>query len=75
MATVFIFAAHFSVAIIRGQCLFFLKTTDINDGWIRFIQAIQRQLLDAVSSSCSLSVVLSALEMSRTTQTELPLAW
>ena len=70
----FFFATHFSVAIIRGQCLFFLKPADINDDWIGFTQAIRQRLLDSVSSSCSLSVVLSALETSCTTRTELPLA-
>ena len=41
---------------------------------IRYIQVIQRQLLDAVGSSHSLSVLLSAMETSNTTQTALALA-
>ena len=46
------------------------------DGWIRYVQVIQRWLvLDAVSSACSLSVMHSTVEMSRTTQTALEQAW
>ena len=49
--------------------------TDINDGSIRHVWAIQWQLLDAVCSTHSLSVLLSAAEMSHTTRTALALAW
>ena len=35
------------------------KTTDINDDWIRYVRAIQWQLLDAVSSTYILTVLLS----------------
>ena len=66
-------AAHFCVAIIRGWLLFkgsvqfFGKPADINNGLIRYVQALQRWLLGAVSSLHSLLVLLSAMGMSRTT--------
>ena len=44
-------------------------------GRIRYVRAVHRQLLDAVSSLRSLSVLLSAVETIRTTQTALVLAW
>ena len=44
--------------LFEGSVYFFLKPADINDGWIRFTQAIQQWLLDAVSSLCSLSLLL-----------------
>ena len=53
---------------------FFRKPTDINNGWIRNVQAIQWRLLDDVSSKQTQSVLLSVVEMSRTTQTALALA-
>ena len=73
-ATIF-FAACFSAATIEGGVYFFGKLTDIKDGWIRYIRAIQWWLLDAVSSLHSLSVLLSAMETSRTTRIALVLAW
>ena len=69
--TLFLLLLLFSAVTIWGWLLFeggyylrvanyFLgKPTDINDSWIRFVQAIQWWLLDAVSSSSSLSVLLS----------------
>ena len=60
------FLCLFSAATIRGRSLFkggvyfFGKPTDIKDGWIRCVRVIQRWLLDTVSSSRSLSVLLSA---------------
>ena len=50
------------------------KPANINNGWIRHIQAIQWQLLDAVSSKDSIWVLLSAMDTSRTTRTALALA-
>ena len=42
--------------------------------WIRYVRAMQWWMLDAVSSKHSLSVLLSAMETNRTTQTALVLA-
>ena len=42
-------------------------------GWIRYVR--WWWLLDAVSSTCSLSLLLSAVGTTRTTQTVLALAW
>ena len=55
-------------------CVFFFieKPADINDGWIRYVRAIQRRLLDAGSSVRNLSVLLSAKERSYTTRTASP---
>ena len=50
--------------LFEGAIYFFGKSADINDGWIRYARAIR--LLDAVSSTHSLPVLLS--ETSRTTQ-------
>ena len=61
--------------LFEGSVYFFGKAADINDGWIRYVQAIQQQLLDAVSSLHSLSVLLSAMETSHKTQAALVLAW
>ena len=75
------FAADFCAATTRGQLQFeggvyFLgNPANINDGWIRCIWVIEWQLLDAVSCKRSLSVLLSAMETSHTTQTALMLAW
>ena len=49
------------------------KPADSNDGWIRYMRVIQLGLIDAGSSTCSLSVLLSAVETSlRTCTEELP---
>ena len=73
--------ACFGAASIWGQLLFkggiyfFGKSAGINDGWIMYIRAIQWWYARAVSSKHNLSVLLSAMEMSCTTQTALALAW
>ena len=59
----------------EGGIYFFGKPADINDGWIRYIWVIQWQLLDAVRSKHSLSVLLSAVETSCTTWTPPVQAW
>ena len=74
----FLCGYNLRAATIWGRILFesgvYLsgKPTSINDSWIRFVRAIQ-QLLDAFSSMRSLPVLLSAVEMSRTSQTALEL--
>ena len=68
----FFLLLFFCATTIQGQHLF---PWDIDDGWIRYIGAVQWRLLDAVSSTPhSLSVLLSAVVMSRTTWTVLALA-
>ena len=57
-------AAGFSVATIRGWHLF-----------SRYIWAIQIGMIDAGSSMCSLSVLLSAVKVSPKTQTGQELHW
>ena len=76
------FSARFCAATIQGRLLFeggvyfFGKPADTNDSWIRYEQTIQWQLLDAFSSKNSLSILLSAVGMSRTTRTVLaPARW
>ena len=59
----------FGAASIWQQHSFFAKATDINNSWIKYTPAIQWRLLDAVSSKCSFSVLLSGMETSHTTQT------
>ena len=61
--------------LFKGSIYFFGKPGDINDGWIRCIQVRRWRLLDTVSSMHSLSVLLSAVGTTHTTQTVLPLAW
>ena len=56
----------FGAASIWQQHSFFAKATDINNSWIKYTPAIQWRLLDAVSSKCSLSVLLSGMETSHT---------
>ena len=65
----FLCSYYSRVATIWGWRLFPWKPTDINNGWIRYVQAIQWWILDAVNSTWSISVLLSAVETSRTTQT------
>ena len=60
--------------LFEGGVYFIGKPADINDSWTRYIQAIQRRLLDAGSSTRNLSVLLSAMEKSSTTRTALALA-
>lgn len=73
--TFFFLLLVFVQLLFEGGIQVFGKPTDVNDGWIRYIQAIQQQLLDIVSSTCSLSVPLSAMVISRTTPTALALVW
>ena len=76
-ATIF-FAVGFCAATIQERLLFesgihvFGKPTDMNDGLIRYRRW---RLLDAVSSKRSLSVLLSAVETTRTTRIAQALAW
>ena len=52
----------------------FVLVRDINDGLIRYVRVKWRSLLDAVSSTCSLSVLLLAIEITCTIQIALVLA-
>ena len=61
--------------LFEGSIYFFGKRTSIKNYWIRYIRAIHWQLLDAVNSTRSLSVKLSAVKMSHTTPIALALAW
>ena len=61
--------------LFEGSIYFFGKPTSINNYWIRYVRAIHWQLLDAVNSTRSLSVMLSAVKMSHTTPIALALAW
>ena len=53
--------------IHEGGVFFFGKPADINGGRTKYVQAIKGQMLDTVSSTRSLPVLLSAMETSRTT--------
>ena len=55
--------------LFEGGVYLFGKLVGINHNWIR---TIQWQLLDAVSSKCSLLVLLSAVETSHTYNTSSP---
>ena len=60
-ATATIFSLLVSLWLLfKGDVYFFGKPEDINNGWIRYVQLIQRRLLDAVSSLCSLSMDILA---------------
>ena len=61
--------------LFEGGIYFFGKPGDINDGWIGYERVRRWWLLDAVCSTHSLSVLLSAVGTTRTTQTVLALAW
>ena len=54
---------------------FFGNPADISDGWIRYVWVRWWRLLDAVSSTRSFSVLLSAVESTHTTWIALTLAW
>ena len=73
-ATIY-FAAGFVWVLFEGGAYFFGKPGDINEGWIRYVRVRRWWLLDAASSMRSLSVLLSAVGTTRTTQTVLALAW
>ena len=66
--TTFLWSEATVCLFLCAYYLFFGKPADINDYWIKHIRVIQWRLLDAVSSMCSLSVLLSTMETSRTTQ-------
>ena len=57
----------------RVAFISFERPADTNDGRIKYVRVIQWRLLDAVSSMHSLTVLLSAMEKSHTTQTALVL--
>ena len=67
--------SFFWQVLFEGSDYFCGKPADVNDGWIRYIRAIQWRLLDTDSSSHSLSVLLSAIESSCRTPTTLAQAW
>ena len=72
----FLLFINFVWLLFKGGIYFFRKPNSINNSWIRYIQAIQWQLLEAVSITHSLSIPLSALERSFTTRTGLaPACW
>ena len=71
----FILLLVFLQLLFEGGIYFFGKPVDINDGRRRYAQVIWQRRLDSVSGLHSLSVLLSAVETSRTTQTALALAW
>ena len=67
----YLFHCSFYAATIQGRRLFL---GDINNGWIEYEWVRWWQLLDTVSSTRSLSVLLWAVGMAQTTQTILALA-
>ena len=60
--------------LIEGGVYFVGRLLDGNNGSIRYMRAIQLGLIDADSNMHSLSVLLSAVEMSLRTQTGLEIA-
>ena len=66
-ATIY-FTTCFMQLLFEGGVYFFGKPRDINDGWIRYVRVRWWRLLDAVSSTHSLSVLLSGMGTTRTTQ-------
>ena len=67
VATIFSLLA-FVWLLFKGGIYFLGKPADINDGLLRYIRVRRWWLLDAVSSVCSLSALLSVVEMTHTTQ-------
>ena len=61
--------------VFEGGVYFFGKPGDINNGWIRYVRVRRWRLLNTVSSTYSLSGLLSAVEMTCTTQTVIALVW
>ena len=53
---------------------FVVKLADSNSDWNKYMRAIQLGMIDTGSSTCSLSVLLSAVEMSLRTWTGLEIA-
>ena len=72
-ATIY-FVVHFVRLLFEVGVYFFGKPWDVNDSWIGYVRVRRWRLLDAVSSTRSLSLLLSAVEMTRTTQTDGPSA-
>ena len=73
VATIFFLLPVFMWLLFECSVYFFGKHTSINDGWIRYIQANSVNCQMLVSGMCSLSVMLSAVDTSHTTQTALAL--
>ena len=69
----YLFRCSFCAATIWGW-RFFGNPGDI-DGWIKYVRVRRWRLLDSVSGTRSLSVLLSAVGKTCTTQTVLALAW
>ena len=57
--------------LFEGSFYFIRKLVDSNDGWNKYMRAIQLGLIDAGSSAHSLSVLLSVVKTSLWTQTAL----
>ena len=57
----------FLLLTFEGGVYFFGKPVEINEGWKRYVWAIQRHLLGTVISTRSLPYLMSAVEMSCTT--------
>ena len=80
MATISFSVCFSAATTTRGQLLFvggvyFIgKLADSKDSRIRYMRAIQLGHINAGSSTHSLSVLLSAMEMSLRTQTALEIA-
>ena len=53
--------------LFEGGVYFFGKPGYINEGWIRYNHVGVSEMVMVVSSTCSLSVLLSAVGMTRTT--------
>ena len=70
-------AAGFVWLLFEGGVYFFGKSGDINDSWIRYKVRTSETVMVArcYPSTCSLSVLLSAVGTTHTTQTVLALAW
>ena len=60
--------------VFEGSLYFIGEAADSNDGWNKYMWAIQLGLIDAGSSTWSLSVLLSAVETSFRTWTPLEIA-
>ena len=58
----------------RGQLYFFRKPADTNDGWIRYVRSSDTVTTVRHCQQYSLSVLLSAMEMSHKIRTALVLA-
>ena len=72
-ATIFL-AVCFMRLLFEGGVYFVGKPADSNNDWNRYMRAIQIAMIDAGSSTCSLSVLLLAVETSLRTWTALEIA-